>query len=302
MNFQGSSGTMESEGALTMFRRSIEKYKLRYTTLISDGDSKTHKAICEENIYDGKDVIKLECVGHIQKRMGTGLRKLKKEKKLGGKGKLTDAMIDSMQTYYGKAIRENKGHVEEMQKATLAIIYHKISTDDKPQHQYCPGNSWCKYKTHTGPEAYKHKKPLPEVIGNAVIPLFQRLSDRSLLEKCADGYTQNQNEALNNLIWMFCPKTGYAGSTTIETSVSLAVCIFNNGYTALERIAQRLGIPGNEYCSKFIEKLDEERIKFAERKSSSDEKTARKKRRHQRKKKEDRKKTEEGETYIPGGF
>ena len=46
---------------------------------------------------------------------------------------------------------------------------------------------------HTGPEAYKHKKPLPEGIGNSVIPLFQRLSDRNLLEKCADGYTQNQN-------------------------------------------------------------------------------------------------------------
>ena len=72
-------------------------------------------------IRDGVEVTKLECVGHIQKRMGTGLRKLKKEKRLGGKVKLTDALIDSMQMYYGKAICENKGCAEEMQKATLAI-------------------------------------------------------------------------------------------------------------------------------------------------------------------------------------
>ena len=299
INFDGSSGAMESEGALKMFRRSIEKHKLRYTTLIGDGDSKTHKAICDEKIYE---VNKLECVGHIQKRMGTGLRKLKKEKKLGGKGKLTDVLIDSMQTYYGKAIRENKGCVEDMQKATLAIIYHKMSTDEKPQHQYCPNNSWCKYKTHSGPKPFEHKKPLPEAIGKAIMPLFERLSDISLLEKCAGGYTQNQNEALNNLIWTFCPKTGYAGSITVETSVALAVCIFNNGYTALDRIVQHLGVSSDEHFTKFISHLDKERIKFAEKKSSNDKKSARKRRRQQRKKKEDKTKSKEGETYVSGGF
>ena len=37
-------------------------------------------------------------LGHVQKRVGTALRKLKKETPaLGGKGKLTDAMIDKLQ-------------------------------------------------------------------------------------------------------------------------------------------------------------------------------------------------------------
>ena len=49
-------------------------------------------------------VEKKECVGYVQKRLGTALRKLKKEKKgLGGKGKLTDNMIDKLQNYYGIA-------------------------------------------------------------------------------------------------------------------------------------------------------------------------------------------------------
>ena len=44
-NFIGSSGTMEKEGALTIWKRSIEKHKLRYTTMISDGDSATFPAL-----------------------------------------------------------------------------------------------------------------------------------------------------------------------------------------------------------------------------------------------------------------
>ena len=301
-NFQGSSGAMECEGAMRMFRRSVTKCNLRYTSVISDGDSKTHTAICEEDVYNGIEVKKLECVGHIQKRMGTGLRKVKKEKKLGGKGKLTDAVIDSMQTYYGKAIREHKGNVRKMQRATLAILYHKLSTDKKPQHKYCPSNSWCKYKNRTGAAPFKHQKPLPAAVGQAILPLFQRLSEKTLLEKCVGGYTQNQNEALNNLIWSFCSKSGYAGAKTIESAVGMAICLFNNGYTAIQRIATRLGISPGRNLTKFLSRLDTDRVKGAERKASQAEQAARKKRRQQRKKKEDRRKAQEGETYVPGGF
>ena len=302
INFEGSSGAMESEGALRMFRRSSSQYKLRYTNIISDGDSKTHTAIVQEDVYDGREVQKLECVGHVQKRMGTALRKVKKEKKLGGKGKLTDALIDSMQTYYGMAIRNNKGNVDEMERATLAILYHKLSTDNKPQHEYCPLNSWCKYKNHRGPEPFKHNKALPEGIGQAILPIFKRLSEKKLLEKCVGGFTQNQNEALNNLIWSFCPKAGYAGATVIETGVALAVCIFNNGYTVIERILTRLGVSTEEYLRRFVRVLDDERVKRGERKSSAASKTNRKKKRQERKRTEDKKKDQEGETYVPGGF
>ncbi len=78
-----------------------------YDELFGDGDSKSFNAV--ENVYKEEyDVVvkKKECVGHVQKRLGTAFRKLKKETKgLGGKGKLTDSMIDKMQNYYGIAIR-----------------------------------------------------------------------------------------------------------------------------------------------------------------------------------------------------
>ena len=78
INHTGSSGKMEVDGVLDMFKRSVEKKDLRYLSFIGDGDSSTFKTVSEAKPY-GSDVVveKKECVGHIQKRMGTRLQKLK---------------------------------------------------------------------------------------------------------------------------------------------------------------------------------------------------------------------------------
>lgn len=51
----------------------------RYTSVISDGDSKTIQHLNEVQPY-GEDVtiVKHECVGHVQKRLGKRLRDVKK--------------------------------------------------------------------------------------------------------------------------------------------------------------------------------------------------------------------------------
>ncbi|GFU36046.1 uncharacterized protein TNCV_4191471 [Trichonephila clavipes] len=110
-NHQGSAGSMESVGACRLFERSRVTRKLEYVEFYGDGDSKSHLAV--KDIY-GIDR-KYECIGHIQKRVGSKLRILKtKEKGLGGKGKLSDSFIDKIQNYYGIAIRSNIGNLEEM--------------------------------------------------------------------------------------------------------------------------------------------------------------------------------------------
>lgn len=72
------------------------------------------------------DIVKLECIGHIQKRVGGRLRRLVKDykgrklddgKSIGGRGRLSQKEIDSLQVYYGKAIRENNSSVDDMRKA-----------------------------------------------------------------------------------------------------------------------------------------------------------------------------------------
>lgn len=57
-----------------MFLRSKDKHSVYYTKYIGDGDNKTFKKILDINPYrDEATVIKKECVGHVEKRMGTRL-------------------------------------------------------------------------------------------------------------------------------------------------------------------------------------------------------------------------------------
>ncbi|GFT73835.1 uncharacterized protein TNCV_1353151 [Trichonephila clavipes] len=82
---KGSSSSMEPAGAYRIFERSEDHRMLRYTDYYGDGDSKAFDAV--KDIYGKDSVTKLECIGHIQKRVGTRLRKLKSRNKgLGGKG------------------------------------------------------------------------------------------------------------------------------------------------------------------------------------------------------------------------
>lgn len=85
---------MEVDGITEMFLTSEEKYGVKYGNYIGDGDTKTFKAILDKNPYgDEFQVIKIERISHVQKRMGSRLRNLKKTEKLGSKGKLTDVLI-----------------------------------------------------------------------------------------------------------------------------------------------------------------------------------------------------------------
>ena len=72
---------MESTGALAIWKRSVSKNKLRYTWMVSDGDSKTFKLLSDQLPYGASNLLsKHECVGHVKKRMGTALREKAKEK------------------------------------------------------------------------------------------------------------------------------------------------------------------------------------------------------------------------------
>lgn len=87
-NHSGSAGKMEIDAAMEMFKPSESLYNVRYAHYIGDGDSKTYKGIVDNKPYGDFVVTKKECIGHVQKRMGTRLRNLKKEaKNLGGRGK-----------------------------------------------------------------------------------------------------------------------------------------------------------------------------------------------------------------------
>lgn len=139
-NYSGSSGGMEVAGVQALFAQSVPKYNIRYLNYLGDGDSAAFKSVIDSDPYNGVEINKLECIGHIQKRMGSRLRTIKKTRKgkvladgktIGGRNRLTYAAIDTLQSYYGQAIRKNNTSVVDMKKGIWATYYHKLSQPTK---------------------------------------------------------------------------------------------------------------------------------------------------------------------------
>ena len=76
-NHYESSGSMETEGDEGL-QRSVDKHKLRYTTMFADGVSSTFPSLEKAKPYgENHFVTKQECVGHVQKRMMSQLKAVK---------------------------------------------------------------------------------------------------------------------------------------------------------------------------------------------------------------------------------
>lgn len=314
-NFAGSSGSMDSAGMLAIFERSVQQHNTRYVEFLGDGDSKAHNLLIQENVYGEIDISKLECVGHVQKRLRSRLRSLKKRqgtirladgKAIGGKGRFTDKRIDKLQVYYGKAIRQNTHDIDCMQNAVMAIWHHSKSTDENPDHDLCPPGeqSWCGFQRDIskGRADYVHKSPIPEAVADAIYPTFEALSDESLLSRCLHGGTQNQNEAINGLIWQRATKETHASTPTVELATFLAVGHFNDGSKTLLTVLEALGIDPGYHCRKACKKLDHDRIRHSRRKSQEESKKRRRQLRNYKKGFTDTLEAREGPSYEAGAF
>ena len=270
-NHKGSAGKMEVDGICDMFKRS-ETLHNKYINYIGDGDSRTYKGIIES--YDS-NVKKKECINHVQKRMGARLRVCKKNNKgLGGRGKLTGKLIDELSAYYGLAIRRNANSVDDMYKAVWATLYHKTSTDKSPKHHYCPegADSWCtwqKSKANNNLDQYIHKTPLHKDVVVAITPIYEDLSDKELLKKCLGGFTQNNNESFNALVWKFAPKTLSSEAVIVHLAAYLATILFNDGHTGLLRILEHLNVKIGPTAAAYRDKQDALRISAADRKAQA---------------------------------
>lgn len=271
INHTGSAGKMEVDCMKEMFCRS-ESLGVKYHTYIGDGDTKTFKALLECNPYSDLAVHKKECIGHVQKRMGTRLRAAKKKNKgIGGKGagKLTDKLIKDLTLYYGLAIRRHPDSAEEMRKAVWATFDHKCSTNKKPKHENCPPgeNSWCKWRVAEAKGEladFEHEPALQESVQNAIRPVYEALSSDDLLQRCTGGNTQNDNESFNACIWKLAPKHLHCGEQTIRIAAYIASGIFNEGYSSILKTMHTLGIVIGINSKNFAAKTDDKRITSAE--------------------------------------
>lgn len=317
INHSGTSGNMEVEGMKKIFLRSVELHNVRYIDYIGDGDTKSFKAVSALQPY-GPDVEikKSECIGHVQKRMGTHLRAVKQEykgkilsdgKPLSGRNRLTDNVINTLTTYYGNAVRENCMSVDAMRKSIWAIWYHKASTDKNPMHYFCPKDSdtWCPYQKavrNNTVKEYHHKNNIPPAVMEAIKPVFKKLVTTELLARCVGGHTQNNNESLNAKIWKICPKTGFAGRKTIQIAVNDATMTFNEGMQARIRVMKKLGLTPGKYSQQALQEFDDKRVRSATKRALESTKEARKCRKKLRLAESTRKSAEEGRVYASGQF
>ena len=208
-NHEGSSGSMEAAGAKVIFHRSVKRNSLRYTEYLGDDDTSSYLEVNLSKPYGHIDIIrKLECVGHAQKRLGTRCRslrdslkkqKLSDGKSISGRGRLTEKAMNTLQNYFGMAIRQNTGNLYKMKKCVWAVLYHNTAiSDESERHKFCPreANSWCLWQADkiTGKESYKAKLSLPLAIKSELLKIFRSLTDEQLLSRCLHGKTQNNNE------------------------------------------------------------------------------------------------------------
>jgi hypothetical protein len=270
-NFQGSSKAMEQEAAKRMWARSIIRHQLRYTQMLSDGDSAAFRGVVSLNPYPEHEVDKLECINHAHKRMGTALRKLSAERKLGGKGlgKLTAKKCKTLQNYYRGAILNNQGSIDSMKNEIWAGLLHVMSTDEVPLHNRC-NPSWCWHRRaeENGETPESHSTHagnfLSKDVGQKLLPVYHRMSSDSLLQRMQHGGTQNANECLTSVIWARCPKTVFVGRSRVEAAASMAISTFNEGASAMLAVMEKLWLESTVVTITTIKETDMLRIAKAD--------------------------------------
>ena len=78
-------------------------------------------------------------------------------------------------------------------------------------------------------------------------PLFINLTKSEQL-RCLQGLglTQNQNEAINGLLWSKCPKTKFCGKAKVLLAVSETISHFNTGSDSKMTLLNQLNIDSSK--------------------------------------------------------
>ncbi|GFV96438.1 uncharacterized protein TNCV_2943711 [Trichonephila clavipes] len=305
-NYKGSAGNMEVVGAYRIFERSNVR-NVEYNEYYGDGDSKGYESV--KNFYGINTVTKLECIGHVQKRVGGGCVNYKKKttKGLGGKNKLTDKLIDRIQNYYGIAIRNNVGNLQKMMSSVIAAFFHCVSGKNNSLHGQCPkgSESWCRYQRAkaAGSPLKEIEQGLPNKIINQIKPTYLKLGNETLLKKCLHGKTQICNESYNNILWNIVPKNIFIGLETFRLGALLALILYNSGYAGILSVIRNVNGSLPESVAQELLKFDKQRISTSLRHSLPIAKLSRKKKRKAaRKTKSTKDEKTEGLVYSYGGF
>ena len=108
INHVGFSGKMEVNSAKTFL---VVRSRNINCDILNIMAMETRSFNEVKNVYPGIEVVKQECIGHIQKRVGSRFCSLKKTEKHLGKRGPVDSVINKLQNYFGMAVRSNVGNL-----------------------------------------------------------------------------------------------------------------------------------------------------------------------------------------------
>ena len=93
-------------------------------------------------------------------------------------------------------------------------------------------------------------------------PIFDQLSDESLLSRCLRGLSQNQNESVNAQLWSRCSKTMFTGVRRVRIAVCETIAVFITGAANKAIMMDMCGINPGANMLRALRK-DERRIRSA---------------------------------------
>ena len=117
-------------------------------------------------------------------------------------------------------------------------------------------------------ELFKHDyQPLPQNVASAIQPIYEDLSNFNLLEKCDGGFTQNNNESYNQLIWKISSKIIPSGFKIVEIAAYIAACLFNEDASSLLYMMNAMGVTFGPSFHLYAQKKDVNRISISEQRA-----------------------------------
>ena len=142
-----------------------------------------------------------------------------------------------------------------------ATLYHKISQDEKPQHDRFPVGedswySWQKAKASHTLDIYTHKPAMPMQVFDAVQKIYEDLTREDLPSCYLGEFTQNPNESLNAVVWYIVPKTISSGKSVVDIATNTAVITDNDGFRRLLDVTSTLQLKINSELYNFSMEVD----------------------------------------------
>jgi hypothetical protein len=80
-------------------------------------------------------------------------------------------------------------------------------------------------------------------VSKGLMPIYEKMANKDLLQRCVAGKTTNPNEAIHNVLWDQCPKEKFVSLSQIRIACINTIHQYNEGHIGLDRQMSSLKLP-----------------------------------------------------------